>query len=66
VGFGFRFLLIHPDGAPVDPAAFLPNWRTGDEFLAGSDLQKFRVGAVSEEEPPPESDGLLVVEAVEG
>jgi len=35
--FGFRFLLVHPDGEPADPPAYLtaiPSWKPGDEFLA--------------------------------
>ena len=40
-GFGFRFLLVHPDGQPADPGMFLtaiPTWKVDDEFLAGRDL----------------------------
>ena len=43
----------------------IPSWRVGDEFLAGSDLRKFRVVDVSDEEPPPDADGILTVEAVD-
>jgi len=35
--FGFGFLLVHPDGEPADPPAYLtaiPSWKPGDEFLA--------------------------------
>ena len=44
----------------------IPTWKAGDEFLVGRDLRKFRVVAVNQDDPPPESNGLLVVEAVEG
>jgi hypothetical protein len=44
----------------------IPTWRAGDEFLAGRELRKFRVVAVNQGDPPPESDGLLVVEVVGG
>jgi len=43
---GFRYLLLLEDGEAADPAAFntaVPVWREGDEFLAGSDLQRFRI-----------------------
>ena len=43
---GFRFLLLLEDGDSADPAAFLtaiPTWREGDEFLAGVDLERFRI-----------------------
>jgi hypothetical protein len=66
VSFGFRFLLVHPDGEPADPGMFvtaIPSWKVGDEFLAGSALRKFRVVDVSNEEPPPNADGVLTVEA---
>lgn len=46
VSGGFRFVLMLENGEPADPAAFLtaiPTWRVGDEFLAGSDLRKFRI-----------------------
>jgi hypothetical protein len=42
----------------------IPNWKPGDEFLAGSALRKFRVVDVSDEEPPPEANGVLTVDRV--
>ena len=42
--------------APADPPAYLtavPTWKVGDEFLAGSDLVKFRIVAIDE---PPSDD----------
>ena len=47
------------DGDPADPAVFLtavPDWRIGDEFLGGADLQKFRILAI---EPEMEEDALF-------
>jgi hypothetical protein len=43
VSFGFRFLLVHPDGEPADATAYLtaiPSWNVGGEFLAGSEFVK--------------------------
>jgi hypothetical protein len=43
---GYRFVLELPDGDAADPAIFntaIPTWREGDEFLAGSELQPFRI-----------------------
>jgi hypothetical protein len=68
VGFGLRFLHVHPDGEPADPGMFItaiPNWKVGDEFLGGSDLQKFRILEVDSEQVPDGADGVFTVEAVE-
>jgi hypothetical protein len=51
----------------ADPPAYLtaiPSWKEGDEFLADSELRKFRIVAVDE---PPSDDfqALLTVETVE-
>ena len=65
MSFGFRFLLIHPDGEPADPGMFvtaIPNWKTGDEFLAGSDLVKFRIVDVDTEQSPGDAHGVFTVE----
>jgi hypothetical protein len=46
---GYRFLLVLEDGEPADPPAFitvLPEWHPGDEFLAGAELQRFRIRAI--------------------
>lgn len=68
MSFGFRFFLIHPDGEPADPAVFvtaMSSWRPGDEFLAGSTLQKFRILEVEREQQPDGADGVLTVEVVD-
>jgi hypothetical protein len=68
VGFGFRYLLVRPDGEPADPGMFLtaiPNWKVGDEFLAGSDLRKFRILDVNSEQVPDGAHGVLTVEPVD-
>lgn len=67
VTFGFRFVLVHPDGEPADPAVFvtaIPSWNVGDEFLAGTDLVKFRILDVSAEDVPEETHGVFTVERV--
>jgi hypothetical protein len=59
-----RYLLVLDDGDPADPAAFLtavPDWREGDEFLAGTDLRKLRIGAIADEDPPPRFHGIWIV-----
>jgi hypothetical protein len=46
----FRFALVHEDGEPANPPAFntvIPTWREGDEFLAGENLQRFRIAGIS-------------------
>jgi hypothetical protein len=61
---GFRFVLELPDGDVADPAMFItaiPTWREGDEFLAGSDLRRFRILSIHAELDPPASE---LVEAV--
>jgi hypothetical protein len=43
---GFRYVLELPDGDPADPMMFntaVPDWKAGDEFLAGRKLQRFRI-----------------------
>jgi hypothetical protein len=43
-------LLVLASGEPADPPAFntiLPTWREGDEFLAGENLQRFRIVAIA-------------------
>jgi hypothetical protein len=64
VPFGFRFLLVFEDGEPADPPAFLtalPNWKTGDEFLAGPDLVKYRIVAIADDDPPAGFAAIFVV-----
>ena len=37
------------DGEPADPAVFatiIPRWQEGDTFLAGAELQRFRIVAI--------------------
>lgn len=49
MGVGFRYLLALENGEPADPAAFitaLPSWEIGDTFLAGGELQRFRILAI--------------------
>jgi hypothetical protein len=49
---GFRFVLELPDGDPADPMMFntaVADWKVGDEFLAGSELQRFRILAIDPE-----------------
>ena len=61
---GYSFVLELPDGDVADPAIFntaIPTWREGDEFLAGCELQRFRILSVHSELDPPASE---VVEAV--
>jgi hypothetical protein len=44
------------DGDPADPAVFatiVPTWRVGDEFLAGTEQQRFRSVAI---EPSMDED----------
>jgi hypothetical protein len=46
----FRFALVLEDGEPADPPAFntiIPTWREGDEFVAGVELQRFRIIGIS-------------------
>ena len=65
---GFRFLLVHADGEPADPGMFVtatPNWKPGDEFLAGSELVKFRILDVDTEQTPGDADGVVTVWAVD-
>jgi hypothetical protein len=43
---GFKFAPRPRGRHPADPAMFItavPDWRAGDEFLAGAELQKFRI-----------------------
>jgi hypothetical protein len=45
VPFGFKFMLVLPDGTPAEPALFvtaIPNWRVGEKFLLG-DGSQFRI-----------------------
>src|SRR5436190_22026736 len=47
---GFRFALVLANGEPADPAVFatiIPRWQEGDTFLAGTDLQRFRIVAIA-------------------
>ena len=65
--FGFPFLLVHPDGEPAGPGMFLtaiPNWKVGDEFLAGSHLEKFRIVGVDTEQEPDGASGILTVQVI--
>ena len=68
---GFRFVLELPDGDVADPAIFntaIPTWREGDEFLAGCELQRFRILSIHADLAPPASrlvEAVWVVEPVE-
>jgi hypothetical protein len=51
VGWGFKYLLVQPDGEPADPAAFLtavPNWSVGEEFMV-SNGDRYRIVAINNE-----------------
>jgi hypothetical protein len=67
---GYRFVLELPDGDVADAAIFntaIPTWRAGDEFLAGCELQRFRILSIHAELDPPASevvDAVWVVEPV--
>lgn len=46
----------------------IPTWREGDEFLAGCELQRFRILSIHAELDPPASElveAVWVVEPVE-
>jgi hypothetical protein len=58
VAFGFRFLLVLEDGSPSDPAVL--NTSRADAASRGS--ESWRSGTMT---PPSETNGALVVEAVE-
>ena len=56
-----------PTASRPTPGMFvtaIPNGRPGDEFLAGSELRKFRILGVDSAEAPNGADGLFTVEAV--
>ena len=62
-------MLELPDGSGADPVFFntaLPPeaWRAGDEFVAGSDLSRFRILSISELEPRgyEHAHGVWIVE----
>jgi hypothetical protein len=66
---GYRYALDLANGQAADPVFFnsaLPPeaWRPGDEFLAASDLRRFRIVAIVElEERGYEcADGVWIVE----
>jgi hypothetical protein len=45
VPYGFKYLLVTPDGEPHNPAAFvtaIPNWKTGEVLTLG-DGQRLRI-----------------------
>jgi hypothetical protein len=69
---GFRYVLELPDRSPADPAMFntaLPPgmWKSGDTFIAASDLRQFRIVEIGELENPDLKDvhGVWIVEPVE-
>ena len=48
---GYRFALVLENGEPADPPALNTRfsiWRTGDEFVAGAELQRFRILRISQ------------------
>jgi hypothetical protein len=64
---GFRFALVLENGEPADPGVFptiIPTWNVGDTFLAGSELQRFRIVAI-ETEYDEDAAFVWVVEPVE-
>jgi hypothetical protein len=65
---GFRFVLELRDGDVADPAMFItaiPTWHEGDEFLAGCELQRFRILSVHADLDPPASELVEAVWVVE-
>jgi hypothetical protein len=59
------------EGEPADPPAFvsaIPTWREGDEFLAGENLQCFRILGIAPVDEANEvrevCDGFWMVESV--
>jgi hypothetical protein len=47
----YRFALVLENGEPADPPALdtrFSVWREGDEFVAGAELQGFRILAISQ------------------
>ena len=45
VAYGFRYLLVTPDGEPHDPSGFVtavPNWNEGEELTLG-DGRRLRI-----------------------
>jgi hypothetical protein len=57
-----------PDGDVADPAMFVtavPNWKEGDEFLAGSELQRFRILSIHPNEDESKLDVWHAVWVVE-
>lgn len=69
---GFRYVLELTDGQPADPALFstaLPPgmWQPGQTFLAGSDLEEFRIVAIGELDAAGflHPHGLWIVEPVD-
>jgi hypothetical protein len=69
---GFCFALMLEDGEPADPPAFvtaIPTWNEGDTFLAGENLQRFRIVGIapitSEDDPAAETfDAFWLVRPV--
>jgi hypothetical protein len=48
---GYRFALVLENGEPADPPALNTRfsiWRTGDEFVAGAELQRSRILGISQ------------------
>jgi len=47
----YRFALLLENGEPADPPALdtrFSVWREGDEFVAGAELQRFRILGISQ------------------
>lgn len=68
MGVAFRYLLALASGEPADPPSFVtevPGWQVGDTFLAGEELQRFRILAIDSRLDLAEWDALLVVDPVE-
>ncbi len=70
MGVAFRYLLALASGEPAEPAAFVtevPGWKVGDTFLAGEELQRFRILAIDPSliDSAAGWDALFVVEPVE-
>jgi hypothetical protein len=66
-----RYVLELPNGDNVDPMMLvteLDGWKVGDTFLAGTELERFRILAIDFEAPgvlAGYAHGIWIVEPVE-
>jgi len=67
----YRYVLEFLDGSNLDPMMFvteLDGWQVGDTFLAGSDVQPFRILALDAEAPSAlagHADAIWIVQPLE-